>query len=194
MRPSHLISFSILLSPLLALSSASAQTPQQSFGVAGMGDLSGKTILQKSPPIPIGCPVSLRARHGSAATMMQADQSRPQGQAQRLHLTLVDPNNRQIVSARVRVHGLSGKPRSTQALAGVIQPDSVRTLAVRFSATQSTGAQGKAAEAELWVSGMTAVLNIDLASLTYADGSTRTFSAQDNCRVTPDLLMLLSTR
>jgi hypothetical protein len=190
MRPSHLISFSILLSSIFASGlSIAAQAGQQSSGVAGMEGLSGTTVVQISPPVQIGCPVSLRARHGAAANMMEADKSRPKGQAQRLHLTLVDPNNRQIVSARVRVHGLSGKPRATQTLTDTIEPDSVRTLEVRFTAIK-----GKGVEAELWVPGMTAVLKIDLTAVAYADGSTRTFSAQDNCRITPDPLMLVSAR
>jgi hypothetical protein len=41
---------------------------------------------------------------------------------------------------------------------------------------------------------MTAVLSIVVNSVTYDDGSTRSFSAQDNCRVTPDPLMLVSGR
>jgi hypothetical protein len=39
---------------------------------------------------------------------------------------------------------------------------------------------------------MTAVLSIDLNSVTYADGSTGSFTGHDACRVVPDKLMLIA--
>ena len=50
------------------------------------------------------------------------------------------------------------------------------------------------AVARLWVPAVSAVLKIDLVSVTYADGSSRIFFSRENCRVTPDPLMLISTR
>jgi hypothetical protein len=129
--------------------------------------------------------------------MLQSDQGCPKGLAQLLHLTFTSPDSRQMVSARVRVRGLSGKAHSTQALSGLGNSgqgnsihdgaDVVRTLAVQFSA-----ASGNTAAGDLWVPGVTAVLTIDLNSVTFADGSTRTFTSQDACRIAPDHLMLVA--
>jgi hypothetical protein len=189
MRPSHPISCSILLSPVLGLSLAAAAQNAQSFGTASMGNVGEVTAVHTLPAVAGGCPVSMHARHGANASLQQADRNRPKGLAQLLHLTLIDPESRTIVRARVRVHGLSGKVRATQTLTDAIEADSARTVEVRFSPTQD-----KTATANLWVPAMTAVLKIDLYSVTYADGTTRDFSVNDGCRVAPDPLMLTSAR
>ena len=121
--------------------------------------------------------------------MVQTDHSRPRGTAQLLHLTLIDPHpdSQRIVSARMSVHGLSGKVRATPALSGSGDADATQTLMVRFSSGND-----KAAFGDLWVPGMTAVLSIDLKSVTYADGSTRSFYGREACRVAPDPLMLIA--
>lgn len=188
MRTSHLIPYILLLSSTFGLSLCAAQNTK-SYGTAGMEGLSQAPEVHIQLPAGMGCPVSLRAQHGPSASLQQADQSRPKGLGQLLRLTLVDPNSRLIVRARVQVHGLSGKARATQTLADSAVPDAVRSLEVRF-----TAGEGKAAVADVWVPAMSAVLRIDLNSVTYADGTTRTFSASDNCRVAPDSLMLVSSR
>lgn len=194
MSPSRLISTSFLLVSVAAFGPfALAQTPQATFGTAGMESLSGAPVVHALPPVQPTCPV-LRAQQRAAGSLQQAGENRPKGLAQRLHISLADPQARQIVSAHIRVHGLSGKARTAQALSNSVEADSARNLEVRFSAAQSIAGQAKAAEADLWVPAMTAVLKIDLNSVTYADGSTRTFSAHDNCRVVPDPTMLISTR
>ena len=67
--------------------------------------------------------------------------------------------------------------------------DVVRSLAIQF-----TSASGNTASGDLWIPGMTAVLTIDLNSVTFADGSTQSFTAHDDCRVAPDHLMLVADR
>lgn len=141
------------------------------------------------PPVNIGCPVSMRAQHGADGNLLNVDKSRPKGLAQLLHLTLTDPDSRQIVEANVRIHGLSGKGRIAQAAPVQDSSDKVEALVVKFSP-----GQGKAVSGNLWVPGMTAVLSIDLNSVTYADGSTRNFSGRDFCHVAPDPLMLIAGR
>ena len=191
MKSAALVSFAILFGSIVS----AAQTA--TFGVAGMEGLKPPQAANKTfipwwtgfAAMPMGCPVSLRAQHGATGGMVQADKSRPKGLAQLLHLTLIDPDSRQIVSARVRVHGVSGKGRVTQALSNPDSgdPDSVRNLVVQFSS-----APGKTATGDLWVPDMTAVLRIDLNSLTYSDGSSRSFTAQETCHVAPDLKMLIA--
>jgi hypothetical protein len=44
------------------------------------------------------------------------------------------------------------------------------------------------------VAGLTAVLQVELSSVTFDDGSMQWFSAADGCRFTPDHLMLIADR
>lgn len=190
MKSTHLaFCFVLLASFLPAGSGAAAQAPQNSYGVAGMENLSGPPALQRPlQVVPAGCPISLRAQHGASASLQQAGQNRPKGLAQLLHLTLAYRDSRPIIAARVRVHGLSGKPRATETLASSTESDAVRNVEVHFSS-----AGNKTATADLWVPAMTAVFKIDLISVTYADGATRSFSVDENCRVAPDPLMLVAS-
>lgn len=184
MRPSHALACTLLLSSAFGLClAAAAQASSEGAPV-----VSQVTVLHATHMLNT-CPVSLRAQHGANASLQQAEQGRPKGVAQLLHLTLVDPQSKSIVKARLRVHGLSGKARATQTLTDTVEPDAIQTLNVRF-----TTAPGKPAVADLWVPAMTAVLKIDISSVTYADGTTRNFSVSDGCRVTPDPLMLVSAR
>ena len=178
--------FSLLASP----------AQDTSYGVAGMEGLSrtGPSIqINTSQPgvagTPAFCPLSLRAQHGATGGMMQANKSLPKGPAQLLHLTLVNPDSRQIASARFLIRGVSGKARATQALAFPNgRADATRTVAAQFSSTSGNTATG-----DLWVPGMTAVMTINVTSVTFADGSTQGFTPQDACRVAPDLKMLVAS-
>jgi hypothetical protein len=186
-----LLSFALILTPLVL----AAQT--NSYGVARMENLypsqSSAPDTLSGPSVramPNFCPVSLRAQHGASGAMVQADKSLPKGPAQLLHLTLINPDSRRIVSAKFTVRGASGKARVTQALSSSDsgQADAIRSLEVKFSS-----APGNTATGDLWVPGMTAVLTIDLTSVTFADGSTRNFAPQDACRVAPELKMLVAS-
>ncbi len=162
----------------------------QLSGTAGVEGLApSQTAILQMTPTAAGCPVSLRARHGTAGNLREVDQNRPKGLAQLLHLTLVDPDSRQVVKDRLRVHGLSGKGRITQTLQNEDGSDVSQTLQVRFRP-----ATGRTVSADLWAFGMTAVLSIDLSSVTFADGSTWSFSGQEACHVIPDPLMLVASR
>jgi hypothetical protein len=88
----------------------------------------------------------------------------------------------------VTVHGFSNKARVTQAGSGD-GADTMKTLTVTFKALEDKSSAG-----ELWAPGMTAVTRIDLGSVTYADGTVRTFTAQQACRVVPDSFMLVAGR
>lgn len=189
---SALVSCALLLTPLVL----AAQT--NSYGVARMENLypsqSNAPASSSQAAVDamyIGCPVSLRAQHGASGSMVETDRSRPKGIAQLLHLTLIDsrPHPKRIVAARLRVSGLSGRARVTQTLSSADEADSVQTLEIKFSSGTEKEASG-----DLWVTAMTAVLSIDLQSVTYSDGSSRTFSGRDECRITPDPLMLISGR
>jgi hypothetical protein len=64
--------------------------------------------------------------------------------------------------------------------------DASHTMMVRFSGA------GQAAEADVWVPGMTAVGSIDLDGVTFADGAMWNFANDGGCRITPDPLMLIA--
>src|SRR5579859_2039676 len=186
MKSAALVSFAFLFS------SVALPAQNASYGVGRIvnpsqsGASNQPTVLQ--PPVMVqGCPVSLRAQHGAGAGMLQADMKPPKGPGQLLHLTLTNPAEQQIVSAQVKVHGLSGTGRTTKTTSDTIKPDSTRTLVVQFSADSPKTVAG-----DLWVPSMTAVLSIDLNSVTFSDGSTRVFTPRDNCRVAPDLKMLIA--
>lgn len=188
MKPTVAVSFAFLISSI-ALSAQNA-----TYSVAGMEGLSqsgpsNQITVLPSTVIPQGCPVSLRAQHGASGGTLLADRNRPKGLAQFLHLTLYNPAGQQIVSARVKVHGLSGVGHTTQAVSDTMKPDATQSLVVHFSPDSAKTVTG-----DLWVPAMTAVLTIDLNSVTFADGSTRTFTQRDRCHVAPDLKMLIAGR
>jgi hypothetical protein len=151
-----------------------------------------QTSVDRLPIASGGCPVSLRALHGADGSMLKVDKNRPAGIAQLLHLIVTNPDSRQIVAARVRVRGLSGKGRMTQtsgqdATRGAA--DATRSLEVRFSAGSD-----KEVSSDVWLPGMTAVLEVELNSVTFADGTTRRFAGVEACRIAPDPLMLIAGR
>jgi hypothetical protein len=124
--------------------------------------------------------------------MLKVDKNRPAGIAQLLHLIVSNPDSRQIVAARVRVRGLSGKGRMTQTAnqdRGEGAGDVSRSLVARFSSGTD-----KEASSDVWVPGMTAVLQVELNSVTFADGTTRRFAGVEACRIAPEPLMLIADR
>jgi hypothetical protein len=151
-----------------------------------------QTSVYRMPITSGGCPVSLRALHGADGSMLRVDKNRPAGIAQLLHLILSNPDARQVVAARVRVRGLSGRGRMTQTSgqdATQGGADVTRSLEARFSAGSD-----KDVSSDVWVSGMTAVLEVELNSVTFADGTTRRFAGVDACRIAPEPLMLIAGR
>ena len=180
----------------LAGSFAAAQytRPQpQSFGTAGMENLDTPSHV-KVATAAVGCPVSLHADHGADGSILKVDKTRPKGLAQLLHLMLVNPDARQIVAGDVTVRGISGKGRMTKtensaADNSSIQADVVRNLHVRFAPREGRNVAG-----DVWAAGMSAVLTVELNSVTFADGSLWRFAGRDGCRVTPDPLMLIADK
>jgi hypothetical protein len=119
--------------------------------------------------------------------MLKVNESRPEGMAQLLHLTLINPDARRLVAARLRVHGVSGKPRLTQAAHDAADADVHQALRVKFLPSPD-----RSVSANVWVPGMTAVLSLDLDEVTYADGSTWKFLGREACHVAPDPLVLVA--
>ena len=175
----------------------------QSFGVAQLEGIlpsvaqvsqqPGGVVIQL-PPLTTGCPVSLRAQHLADGGLVRTrsgvsqESAQTEGPGQRLHVTVTNPNSREIRGATITVHGYSNKPRVTQALSsGQEASDASWTTTLSFA-----GAQGKTESADVRVPGMTAVETIELKTVAYADGSVWRFTGCESCRVTPDPLMLVS--
>lgn len=135
------------------------------------------------------CPVSLRAQHGADGTMRKVDKNRPEGIAQKLHLTLTSKDTRQIAEARLRVRGVSGKGRvsRTDLTENGMDADATRNVNVKLQ----QGAD-KEATGDVWIPGMSAVLEVELNFVTFSDGSIQRFGATQGCRFKPDHLMLIA--
>lgn len=137
-----------------------------------------------------GCPVSMRAEQRSSANMMtvrSARDSRSQGVAQRIHLTLGDASKpATVVAATVTVRGTSAKSRVVPALQG--SPYAVKTLHLVFAGDKA------GANADLLLEGFTSVTSIRIDSLTFADGAMWLPSRASSCLAEPDPLMLIVSR
>lgn len=187
MRLATSVSFTFLLGSVFL--AAQSIGPPQNTGSAGMGGLKKGDIVSLSDAHMAGCPVALRAQHGADGNIRKVDKNRPEGIAQLLHLIITSNDSRQIVEARLRVRGTSGKGRVDRAAAAPDGMDAARNLTVRFKP-----AANNEITADAWVPGLTAVLQVDVNAVTFADGSTQVFGVADRCRFTPEHLMLISEK
>jgi hypothetical protein len=182
----------LLLAAALPLAAQWVQSPPQSFGAASgvFGPASGPAQSQVSPMGAAGCPVSLKAQHKADGSMVRTGSAHPKGVGQWLHLTLASPQGKQVTSAIIKVHGFSGTPHVTDTSSNASHSSSgtERTLTVPFTAA------GQAAEADVWVPGMTAVETIDLDSVSYADGAVWSQAGGAGCRITPEPFMPIAGR
>jgi|GEM_PF-1462904 len=139
------------------------------------------------------CPVSLRAQHGADGAMRRVERNPSEGVGQQLHVTLSSKDSRQIVVARLRVGGPSGRGklmgRLTRTDTAKSDMDYTRNVTVQLRPGADNEAIG-----DTRVAGLTAVLQVELSSVTFDDGSMQQFTAADGCRFTPDHLMLIADR
>jgi hypothetical protein len=137
------------------------------------------------------CPVALHARQSSEAFRreVRSGDAYPKGFAQHLHLTVNNPQARQIVAANVTVRGFADKARALATGPAQDGSDSARTMDVKFASEP-----GREAAAELAVPGLSGVTAIELNSVTYADGSTWKLAAGSVCRSPIDGFMLIGDR
>jgi hypothetical protein len=144
------------------------------------------TVTQISPLVN-SCPVSLHARHAPGGDMIKVDAVPINGIAQLIHLTVANPDSKQIVAANITVRGFTDKGRLIQVMSNQDSYDARKTIDVKFSA----GA-GKEVSANLSLPGFSAVSLIDLNSVTYSDGSNWKLAPGNSCRSWIDGLMLVS--
>lgn len=179
MRLAASVSFAFLL--------GSVSLSAQNTGVTEMEKLSGPSAPFPTKIAIAGCPVSLRAQHGTDGAMRKVDKDRPEGVAQKLHLTLTSQDTRQITEARLKVGGASAKGRVSRTDMNQDGIDYIRNVKVKLRQSADNEAVG-----DVWVPGMTAVLQVELSSVTFADGQVQPFAASAGCRFTPDHLMLVA--
>jgi hypothetical protein len=193
----HTMRLAALVSSAFLLASASAAAQSAGYGTAQVEKIDPpyghRSIPSYNGSIAVwqnvdkACPVSVRAQHGADGTMRQVDKNRPEGIAQKLHLTLTDKDPRQIIEARLRVRGVSAKGRVSRTDMTPNGMDYMRNVTVKLQQSADNEATG-----DVWVPGMTAVLQVELSSVTFADGSMQWFGATQGCRFTPDHLMLVA--
>jgi hypothetical protein len=164
------------------------------YGTAGMEhmDQTQTSVIHLPPVLPL-CPVSLRAKQTAAGDLLAVDNSHPKGPAQRLHLILNSRDSRRITGATVTVRGLTAKGRVTRALSALSSQDDASDAARTLEVTFTPGLHGEVS-GDLRIPDLTAVLTIDLDSITYADGSTWKLSPGKSCRTVPDPAMLIGSR
>jgi hypothetical protein len=166
-----------------------------SYGVVGRDSTTlvgpdGRTIPTTTIATPPNlCPVSIQASHLADGNIVKTGANRPEGGGQRLHLYLHSPDQRKIVSATVNLHGWTAKGRIAQVGSSETAALVLRTLTVPF-----TPGADRAASADVWVPGLTAVVSVELLSVKYSDGSTWTPPQGKTCRVAPETLMLVTQR
>ena len=82
---------------------------------------------------PAACPVSMQATHLADGSFVKTDTAHPRGVGQWLSLALTDSDDKQIVKATLKVHGVKPNGHVTQALSGANGPDNItQTLTVPF--------------------------------------------------------------
>jgi hypothetical protein len=143
-------------------------------------------------PLPT-CPIDMHVRQGIGSKMMAVDKHGSQVEmfAARLKLLLRDlrPDRpaQQMVNATVTVHGLNGAEQIVPADARPNRSsEAVKTLTVRLTPDGDPEVSG-----DLRLPGFTAILMVDLDSVTYDDGTVVRFSGSSVCHAPPDMLMLV---
>jgi hypothetical protein len=169
-------------STLLAATALVAQSPAPN---ASQTQSSSKMVFTIPSP-GASCPVSMHALQGSGSGLLAVKNQPPvSGVAQHIHLVLGSRQTAKVASAKVIVHGYSGKSRMEQASSNQ-EGDLTQTIIVSFTPEDNGVA------ADLMLQGFTAVSSIRLQSIAYNDGSTWKVGGAQMCRVAPDPLMLVS--
>lgn len=200
MRLALVLGFGFLLSSSLLSAQYEKPAPQDGAAVVQMEILvqhpdGTSTTTSVQPPAPPMCPVAMQAKQGTGNGLIKVREGHSSpppssGPSQRIHLVLMRGRAAQVIAAKVRVRGLSGKNRmqQTEGINGP-SPDRTVTFNAKFAPESNTSVA-----ADLVLAGFTSVETIDLLSITYNDGSTWKMASRNACRVTPDPMMLIAGR
>ena len=184
MRLAASVSFAFLLG---SISAAGQSANGGTAGMEGVYRLDGPLSSVFVPNVNPACPVRLRAQHGADGTMRKVDKNRPEGIAQLLHLILTSKDSRQVVEAHLRVRGASGKGGTSRTDLGQNEMEATRDVTAKLRPTGENEASG-----DVWIPGMSAVLQVELNFVKFADGGMQLLGASQGCRFTPEHLMLIA--
>ena len=144
------------------------------------------------------CPIAMDARQEGGLHMVrtQDGSKAPQQPAITPSLILTAPQGRQILSATITAHGYAA-PNGAIPLnvAGqavlhsgpVSRPELASTVTVKFESNGNGSFSGK-----FRLPGFTVLESVDLNAVTFADGSTWSFTSASGCHVQPDPFVLVS--
>lgn len=142
------------------------------------------SALMLSQPLSRNCPVILHAdRLPGGDVARAADAGHPESQPLRIAFTPTQPHG--IQQAEVILHGLSGSqvlPAGSPA----------GTTATETVLVKPTVAAKHRSETIVSPKKLTAVLSLELTSITFADGAVWHPSADSTCRVAPDGYLLVA--
>jgi hypothetical protein len=136
------------------------------------------------------CPIGMHASQGVwdhtiRVRGQQEQTAQPFGQRVVLSLVVTGPSP--VVSATVKVRGLTGKNRMLQTESvGNISGDGVRIMKITFVQKPD------GVSSDLYVPGFTSVSSIELLQVSYSDGKVWKIGGSSVCRVTPDPMMLIA--
>jgi hypothetical protein len=155
------------------------------------GKTDAPTLIFNGNTIGNVCPIGMRASQGvwdhSIKVRQGEKESSVQPFGQRILLSLEDTHPDPIISATVRVHGLTGKNRILQTGEANADGDATKLMRITFGSNGTGGVSS-----DVYVSGFTSVSSIELLEISYADGKTWRIAGSSVCRVAPDPMMLIA--
>lgn len=184
MRCSMWIALITLLVPTVVVAQNTSDSGSANF--SSLVDLKhperSPQVVQPAQPV---CPVSMTARQGvDGSVLATRDSASTRGPSQRIHLQVASRRKEPVLSAKIRVRGLSDRGRIAGTPdAPALPVDRVRTVTAAFTP------DGASATADLVLSGFTSIATLDLVEIAYADGTTLRLAGDAFCRVQPDILL-----
>ena len=161
--------------------------------------LAAQNAVRTDPPVVVfngyaignNCPIGMHASQGvwdHTIRVREGQKERTlQPFGQRILLSLVVTGPSPIVSATVKVRGLTGKNRMLQTESfGNVSSDGVRIMRITFVQRPD------GVSSDLYIPGLTSVSSIELLDVSYGDGKVWKIGASSVCRVTPDPMMLIA--
>lgn len=140
------------------------------------------------------CPIGLEVDHGSFFLQKKAEYGPGargdvplSGSVQRIHLTMSNPDLREILKLQFSVRGYSDKARTLSLQSASSAPD----LSEEVTVVLDIKGNGQATS-DLSLSSFTAVTAVDLNFVSYADGSAWKAPMRGACSVAPSLTMLVT--
>jgi hypothetical protein len=150
--------------------------------------------LPVTTALPSACPIGLTVQHGGLFVEKETAYGSPKENGtrlrqavQRVHLSVTNPSAHKITEVQLAVHGFSDKGRTFTLTSAV--PDVVK----RITLALDIKGNGQAST-DLSLTNWTAVSSVDITSVRYEGGSAWRATPALTCTVSPNALMLVSSR